>query len=279
MPSFRRRPRTERRRVVTQEPALIAEEHLGRPLGGFRRRLVAFLVDLIVMGLIVLPLFAGLSALSLHRADPELWPAIRAYQRLPEGEERAALRKEASFRFFRILGERRPELMDPEALAALEAGELENFWELFGDEDSSLVLTLGNETSIGRQNGQRQIVLGTDILLGGLGSFLTWGAALVGWFTLITWFRRGRTPAKWIFRLRVVRLDGKRLTLWDSFSRAGGYGASAATLFLGFLEAAWHPNRQALHDKVSATVVLRDPPPREGHVGLLRRLTRSSRRG
>jgi len=55
----------------------------------------------------------------------------------------------------------------------------------------------------------------------------------------------------------VARLDGRPLRWWDAFGRAGGYSASAATLLLGFLEMIWDPNRQTLHDRIAATVVLR----------------------
>ena len=58
--------------------------------------------------------------------------------------------------------------------------------------------------------------------------------------------------------LRSLRLDCKRLNLWDTFGRAGGYSASIATLGIGFLEALWHPNRQAVHDRISETVVMRE---------------------
>ena len=67
------------------------------------------------------------------------------------------------------------------------------------------------------------------------------------------------SAGKWLFGLRVVRLDGEPLTFWDAFGRAGGYAASASTFGRGFLEARWDPNRQALHDKVARTVVLREP--------------------
>ena len=57
-------------------------------------------------------------------------------------------------------------------------------------------------------------------------------------------------PGKALLRIRVIRLDGGPLRLWDCFSRAGGYGASAATLMLGFLvlyplmgHASWHAYR------------------------------------
>ncbi len=69
---------------------------------------------------------------------------------------------------------------------------------------------------------------------------------------------RGRTPGKAIAGIRVTRLDGRRLNLWDSFGRSGGYAASAATGFIGFLEVFWHPNRQAIHDRIVGTVVTRE---------------------
>lgn len=38
----------------------------------------------------------------------------------------------------------------------------------------------------------------------------------------------GRTPGKALPGLRIVRLDGKELSWWNAFDRAGSYGARAA---------------------------------------------------
>jgi hypothetical protein len=81
----------------------------------------------------------------------------------------------------------------------------------------------------------------------------------VGWaglyFTLFPAFWRGRTPGKRLMGLRIVRLDGKPIGLWVAFNRFGGYAASVFTGLLGFFEMFWDPNRQALHDRIAATVV------------------------
>lgn len=81
----------------------------------------------------------------------------------------------------------------------------------------------------------------------------------VGWaalyFTLFPAFWRGRTPGKRLMGLRVVRLDGKPIGLWVAFNRFGGYAASVFTGLLGFFEMFWDPNRQALQDRIAATVV------------------------
>jgi hypothetical protein len=94
-----------------------------------------------------------------------------------------------------------------------------------------------------------------------------------GWtglyFTAFTLLWRGQTPGKRLLGVRVLRLDGKPLTLWTSFERFGGYAAGLVTGLLGFAQVFWDRNRQAIHDKISETVVVREratpvpptPPP------------------
>lgn len=82
----------------------------------------------------------------------------------------------------------------------------------------------------------------------------------VGWigiyFTVFLACWKGQTPGKWLLRLKVVRLNGKPLNIWHSFGRFGGYAAGFATGLLGFVQIYWDANRQAIHDKISGTVVL-----------------------
>jgi len=73
---------------------------------------------------------------------------------------------------------------------------------------------------------------------------------------VLTAFWHGQTIGKKILSIRVLQLDGTPLTLWDSFGRYGGYGAGLATGLLGFMQIFWDANRQAIHDKISATVVI-----------------------
>ena len=81
-----------------------------------------------------------------------------------------------------------------------------------------------------------------------------------GWaafyFTVFTAWFDGQTLGKKLLRIRVIQLDGTKLSLWDSFGRYGGYGAGFATGLLGFLKIFWDANRQAIQDKISATVVI-----------------------
>ena len=87
-----------------------------------------------------------------------------------------------------------------------------------------------------------------------------------GWWTLyfailMPWMK-GQTPGKRALGVRVVRLDGHPVTWWHAFERAGGYAAGVATGTLGFLQIYWDANRQAIHDKVAGTVVIRDGVPK-----------------
>ncbi|UTF58893.1 RDD family protein [Gilvimarinus sp. DA14] len=76
------------------------------------------------------------------------------------------------------------------------------------------------------------------------------------YFTLFHCLVSGRTPGKRLFGTRVIKLDGSPLTIWDSFFRFGGYAAGITTGLLGYLQIYWDPNRQAIQDKIAATVVV-----------------------
>lgn len=86
-----------------------------------------------------------------------------------------------------------------------------------------------------------------------------WGTIYLTLF-LALW--SGRTPGKKLLGLRVVRLNGQPLGLYMSLERAGGYAAGLATGLLGFAQVLWDPNRQAIHDKIAETVVVREGVPK-----------------
>jgi RDD family len=83
----------------------------------------------------------------------------------------------------------------------------------------------------------------------GLGWTVLYFSALPVWW-------KGQTLGKRLFKLRVVELTGKPMTLMLAFKRYGGYAAGVSTGLFGFLQVLWDSNRQALHDKAAHTVVL-----------------------
>lgn len=88
----------------------------------------------------------------------------------------------------------------------------------------------------------------------------------LGWWTMYFAIlmpqMKGQTPGKRALGIRVLRLDGGPITWWHAFERAGGYAAGFATGLLGFAQICWDPNRQAIHDKIAGTVVVRDGAPK-----------------
>jgi hypothetical protein len=106
-----------------------------------------------------------------------------------------------------------------------------------------------------RMNMQKQPVF--EVLKGvfnDLGLGFGW---LALYFTACLALMKGQTPGKRFMGIRVVRLDGKPIGWWSAFERFGGYSASVITGLLGFAQLLWDRNRQALHDKISETVVIR----------------------
>ena len=67
---------------------------------------------------------------------------------------------------------------------------------------------------------------------------------------------RANTLGKQLLGIRVIQLNGQPIGFWNAFGRYGGYAAGLATGLLGFLQVYWDPNRQAIQDKIAATVVI-----------------------
>jgi len=73
-----------------------------------------------------------------------------------------------------------------------------------------------------------------------------------------TWFvgRYGATPGKMACRLRVVRPDGTEVGYGRAFGRYLAEILSMLTLYIGYLIAAFDPEKRSLHDRVCDTRVM-----------------------
>jgi hypothetical protein len=117
-------------------------------------------------------------------------------------------------------------------------------------------LTAENEALRNREGGRSLTTAAADF---GKTFGLTFGWAGV-YFTLLTAWLRGRTLGKFLAGTRVVRLDGRSITPMDAFVRNGGYTAGLATGLIGFMSILWDQNRQAIHDRMTGTVVVLNNP-------------------
>jgi uncharacterized RDD family membrane protein YckC len=90
------------------------------------------------------------------------------------------------------------------------------------------------------------------------------GLNLASYFTLpyfmlyfiLFWSLTGQTPGMALLGLRVMTLEGKRLSIWRGILRMIGYILSTIPLYLGFLWVLVDDRRQGWHDKLAGTCVI-----------------------
>jgi hypothetical protein len=258
------------RRWITPEPLNLAPALIGMPLATPARRAGAMAVDLLVLALLTgvsgLWLLAGLALVVLQlrqrqRTAPPgrravvgwigaalivllalqevqtRWDAWRHPQRAVAEEVEEALAAVADAASAAASAPALPTLSDAERIAQLEA-------ELA-------------KARRPRKTGWRQQL---SDFLDDIGAGLGWG---IVYFSLLPAWWGGQTVGKKLFRLQVVELTGKPMTVMRCLKRYGGYAAGLATGGLGFLQILWDANRQGLHDKAAHTAVidLRPEPP------------------
>jgi hypothetical protein len=166
-------------------------------------------------------------------------------------------------------GERRAVLRDLAEEAAGDTAERERLWAAI---DARADLPAGavapeppqapesgpgkGKSTLLDDSGGFSILNTLKALADDLGFSFGWGAV---YFTLLTVLWDGQTIGKRWLGIRVIALSGKPLSYWDAFDRYGGYAAGFATGLIGFLQVFWDDNRQAIHDRIAFTAVIRDP--------------------
>nr|WP_321983504.1 RDD family protein [uncultured Lichenicoccus sp.] len=77
------------------------------------------------------------------------------------------------------------------------------------------------------------------------------------YFTLLESSRWQATVGKRVCHLRVTGLDGQRISYLRALGRYAGKFVSYLTLCIGFMMAGWTTRKQALHDLMAETLVVR----------------------
>lgn len=215
--------------VVTPFAFSVAEELLGQPLASPRRRLVALLIDLFVIALLTL-------ISSFYLAILVLLIAIKAY--------------------FNERGEDGSGGLRISLIIAMVASILVIAWQLLASDAVNLP-----NVDIKIESEAAAASAANDSFTEWLKEYLDDFGLSLGWaalyFTVLTAWWNGQTIGKKMMAIKVVRIDGKKIDLWESFGRYGGYSAGVATGLIGFIQIYWDANRQAIHDKISETFVIR----------------------
>jgi uncharacterized RDD family membrane protein YckC len=78
------------------------------------------------------------------------------------------------------------------------------------------------------------------------------------YFAYNVWFvsQKGGTPGKLVLGLRVVTVDGRNLTVGRAIGRYFALMLSGFTFYIGFIIAAFDPEKRALHDHLCGTRVI-----------------------
>lgn len=103
-----------------------------------------------------------------------------------------------------------------------------------------------------------------DLILVGIIANMIPGSGDIGLLAIATygalmWKLKGTTIGGIICNLRVVRVDGREMDWPTAIVRALGCFLSLFAVFLGFLWIIFDPERQAWHDKIAGTIVVRAP--------------------
>jgi len=91
-------------------------------------------------------------------------------------------------------------------------------------------------------------------------TLLSFGVAVSGlllWqgYYILFWMLLGQTPGKYLMGLRIVKVDGSRVTIGAAIRRLIGYYISAI-LLLGYIWVLFDDRRQGFHDKFAGTFVI-----------------------
>ncbi|MGD8816052.1 MAG: RDD family protein [Acidobacteriota bacterium] len=250
----------ERRRTVTDEPFIIADELRGWPLATARRRAAAVAADGLLLAIFGTPLFLLLTWAAVYVQSPGAARVVVApYAAILSGGApgESGWSQHDVAELLQVIWRRQPNAVPVTLAPHVARGDLDEVERLLGETPLFVMTALGNNNRTYFEPATNRLYVAEDALLGPLSSLIGLTAIFMVYFTVTTWAGGGCTPGKWLFGLQVRRLDGRALNLWDAFGRAGGYAASASTLGLGFLQAGWDANRQALHDRIAGTVVVR----------------------
>jgi uncharacterized RDD family membrane protein YckC len=241
-------------RFLSEVPLHVAVGLRRLPLASPLRRAVAFALDCAILIVPSVAVAIAVVAVSLEVSQPRVLAALRTLAfggaSVPAGEQHAALRELAP-----LLARLRAEGLPEEVGEAVRANDLDRAADLLGKRRLLIAMSLSEHTAPNPAAGTVRFPLERLIPKTVRGVTLYGVAAL--YFGLFTRGRRGATPGKRMAGIRVVRLDGERLSLYESLERFVGYLHLPASLFIDLVDFWRDPNRRLPHDRVAHTAVLR----------------------
>ena len=245
-------------RTLSDEPLQVKSELIGALLASPMRRAFAFAIDTALILIPSLILAIGAAAVSLSFRDPQALGGLHSLLKDKSLEEHA--REEAVKSILPLLVRHEMPGIPAAAKAAIEEGKVQEAFELVRDYDYEFSLQIGEFEPPPLRPKMIRIQIG-ELIPGSLRFLALYGLA-AAYFGLLSSGRRGATVGKRILGIRIVRLDGHRLSIWESLERFVGYLHIPATLGLPILDLWRDRNRRMPHDRSAHTAVLRHNPSR-----------------
>lgn len=224
----------------------------GQALPSPRRRMAAFAIDYALLLLPTLATALLCAGLALRWSDRAGYTAVRAAVfGMPQepAAQHAVLRDLA-----RVLAHIDAEGLSAAVKADVEAGDLDRAADRLADVELLIALDLGGGEPV--HLAPNTVRLGVERLIpDGVRNLALFLVPAI-YFAVATSFW-GTTVGKRLLGLRVVRLDGRPLSLFEGIERFGAYFGILGTLGLGLFDLWRDPNRRLGHDRAADTVVLR----------------------
>lgn len=264
-PAFSRALRVNQRRWISPEPLNVTPALVGLPLADPRRRATAMLVDLVVVALL-----SGVSGFWLLGGLLLVVLQLRSQRGSTTRKRQVVGWLGAGLMFLLVLqaaksdwDERAPgtaawvsdagSAPASNAPEAVERGQTADIPSPTAVASAAHARILQLQAELEQARQPLTLRQWFDRLLDDLGAKFGWG---VVYFSLLPAWWSGQTVGKKLLGLQVVELTGQPMTVMRCLKRYGGYAAGLATGGLGFAQALWDPNRQAIQDKAAHTAVV-----------------------
>jgi hypothetical protein len=241
-------------RLLSAIPLRVVPALVGRPLASPLRRAAALAVDLAVVAVPSVAVAVAAALAGLAVSEPQALGALRTlflHGRSVGPAERHAAMRDLAPMLVRLEAEGLP----PAVRDAVSTGNLDRAADEL--DNRTIVFALSPPEYGQPPLAERSVRVQVAQLI----PETVRGVALYGvaalYFGVLTRGRKQATLGKRVAGIRVVRLDGERLTLLESLERFVGYLHIPGSLGLSLLYL-WHdPNRRLPHDRIANTAVVR----------------------
>lgn len=240
-----------KKRVFTRSALEVSPRLVSHQLASPFRRIGAFALDCIVLFVPTVVVILAVAVIVLLLSDPD---GLRGLLDLAIGEPDEETKLNALTDIAPLLVSIDAEGLPAAVKAAVEKSEYRRAGELLMPYEFDFAILIGGSPPPLAPDTIRVDI--KRLIPNSIRGIAIFGVTVL-YFTVLTARGRTGTLGKRLFRIRVVRLDDRPISYWESFERVGGYLASVGTFGIGLLDFWRDPNRRLAHDRIARTVVLR----------------------